>query len=82
MVDEPNNNFSYSIVSYQSDGTFITDNKQRRSDFQQMVFTRFVVPNSVSSDANLDHDLDANTPNISSVVVSGTASCSSGSWQN
>ena len=85
IVDEANGgNFSYSIVSYQScDGTFITDNKQRRSDFSANgVYQICAVPNSVSSDANLDHDLDANTPNISSVVVSGgTASCSSGSWQ-
>jgi hypothetical protein len=85
IVDEANGgNFSYSIVSYQScDGTFITDNKQKRSDFSANgVYQICAVPNSVSSDANLDHDLDANTPNISSVVVSGgTASCSSGSWQ-
>ena len=85
IVDEANGgDFSYSIVSYQScDGTFITDNKQRRSDFSANgVYQICAVPNSVSSDANLDHDLDANTPNISSVVVSGgTASCSSGSWQ-
>ena len=85
IIDEATGgNFSYSIVSYQScDGTFITDNKQSLSDFSSNgVYQICAVPNSVSSDANLDHDLDANTPNISSVVISGgTASCSSGSWQ-
>ena len=85
IIDEATGgNFSYSIVSYQScDGTFITDNKQLLSDFSSNgVYQICAVPNSVSSDANLDHDLDANTPNISSVVISGgTASCSSGSWQ-
>ena len=85
IVDEASNsNFSYSIVSYQScDGTFITDNKQELSDFSgNGTYQICAVPNSVSSDANLDHDLDVSTPNISSAVVSGgTASCSSGSWQ-
>jgi hypothetical protein len=85
IVDQAsNNNFSYSIVSYQScDGTFITDNKQELSDFSgNGTYQICAVPNSVSSDANLDHDLDVSTPNISSAVVSGgTASCSSGSWQ-
>ena len=85
IIDEASNsNFSYSIVSYQScDGTFITDNKQKLSDFSgNGTYQICAVPNSVSSDANLDHDLDVSTPNISSAVVSGgTASCSSGSWQ-
>jgi hypothetical protein len=85
VVDNVNNgNFSYSIVSYQScDGTFITDNKQTKSEFSANgAYQICAVPNSVSPDANLDHDLDTTTPNISSVVVSGgTASCSSGSWQ-
>ena len=85
IIDEASNsNFSYSIVSYQScDGTFITDNKQELSDFSgNGTYQICAVPNSVSSDANLDHDLDVSTPNISSAVVSGgTASCSSGSWQ-
>ncbi len=38
-------------------------------------------PNSVSVEANLDHDLDPNTNMIGSVTVDGgTTSCSSGSW--
>ena len=85
IVDEAsNNNFSYSIVTYQScDGTFITDNKQQLSDFTvNGTYQICAVPNSVSSDANLDHDLDANTPNISSVIMTGgTTSCSPGTWQ-
>ena len=84
-IDEINsNNFSYSIVSYQScDGTFITDNKQNLTEFSSNgVYQICAIPNSVSPDANLDHDQDPNTPEISSVVVSGgTSSCSSGTWQ-
>ena len=84
-IDEINNsNFSYSIVSYQScDGTFITDNKQNLTEFSSNgVYQICAIPNSVSPDANLDHDQDSNTPEISSVVVSGgTSSCSSGTWQ-
>ena len=79
-----NSNFSYSIVSYQScDGTFITDNKQNLNEFSSNgVYQICAIPNSVSPDANLDHDQDPNTPEISSVVVSGgTSSCSSGTWQ-
>ena len=85
VVDGANSGtFSYSIVSYQScDGTFITDNKQSLSDFSANgTYQICAVPNTVATNANLDHDLDSSTPNISSVVVSGgTASCSSGSWQ-
>jgi hypothetical protein len=84
-IDSINNsNFSYSIVSYQScDGTFITDNKQNLTEFSSNgVYQICAIPNSVSPDANLDHDQDPNTPKISSVVVSGgTSSCSSGTWQ-
>ena len=47
-----------------------------------MESTNCVVPNTVTSDANLDHDLDDTTPLISSVSISGgTSSCSSGTWK-
>jgi len=86
---ENNNNFSYSIIRYQScDGTFVTDNKQSLNEFSlNGTYQICAIPNTVSPDSGpdgvgFDHDLDSTTANIPSVVFTGgTSSCSSGTWQ-
>ena len=84
VVEVGNPNFIYSTVSYRTcDGTFITDVKQSLSEFSANgEYQICAVPNTVATSANLDHDQDPLTDDISSVVVTGgVSSCSSGSWE-
>ena len=75
--------YSYGIVSYQTcEGIFVINNILADDFSQNGIYEICAVPNTVTSDANLDHDLDDSTTLISSVSISGgTVSCSSGSWQ-
>ena len=79
--------FTYSVIRYQScDGTFVTDNKQSLNEFSlNGTYQICAIPNTVSPDtsfAGFDHDFDASTADISSIVYTGgTSSCSSGTWQ-
>ena len=74
--------YSYGIVSYQTcEGIYVTNNILAKDFSQNGIYEICAVPNTVTSDANLDHDLDDTTPLISSVSISGgTSSCSSGTW--
>ena len=75
--------YSYGIVSYQTcEGIYVTNNILAKDFSQNGIYEICAVPNTVTSDANLDHDLDDTTPLISSVSISGgTSSCSSGTWK-
>ena len=76
-------NFVLSNVSYQNcDSGQFTSLNLVNGDFSAsgslVICAR---PSSVSVEAKLDHDLDANTDRVGAVtVVGGTTSCSSGSW--
>jgi hypothetical protein len=83
MIDEANDsNYSLGTVSYQScDGIFIQNNILRGEISANGVYQVCAIPNTITTDAKLDHDLDPNTGNIASVTISGgTASCSAGTW--
>ena len=88
IIDEAESgSFTYSVIRYQScDGTFVTDNKQSLNEFSlNGTYQICAIPNTVSPDtsfAGFDHDFDASTADISSIVYTGgTSSCSSGTWQ-
>ena len=76
---------SYSVgtVSYQvceAGNTFTTINLSN-TDFINGFNVICAKSNTVTSSANLDHDLDATTPEISSIGISGgTTSCSAGTF--
>ena len=83
MIDEANDpNFSFGTVSYQScDGVFIQNNILRGEFSANGIYQVCAVPNTITADAKLDHDLDPNTDDIASVSISGgTSSCSAGTW--
>ena len=83
MIDEANDpNFSFGTVSYQScDGVFIQNNILRGEFSANGIYQVCAIPNTITADAKLDHDLDPNTDNIASVSISGgTSSCSAGTW--
>ena len=64
--------YSYGIVSYQTcEGIYVTNNILAKDFSQNGIYEICAVPNTVTSDANLDHDLDDTTPLISSVSISG-----------
>ena len=84
MIDEANDsNYSLGTVSYQScDGVFIQNNILRGEISANGIYQVCAIPNTMTANAELDHDLDPNTDNISSVIMTGgTASCSPGTWQ-
>ena len=76
-------NYELSSISYQNCGSAqFTNLSLVIDDFSSngilLVCAR---PNSVSSNDNLDHDLDSTTSPISSVTITGgDTSCSSGNW--
>jgi hypothetical protein len=83
MIDEANDpNYSFGTVSYQScDGVFIQNNILRGEFSANGIYQVCAIPNTITADAKLDHDLDPNTDNIASVTISGgSASCSAGTW--
>ena len=75
--------FSIGTVSYQvceAGNTFTTINVTN-NDFVNGVLILCAKSNTVTSSANLDHDQDPATPNISSIAVGGgTDSCSAGTF--
>ena len=80
MIDEANDsNYSFGTVSYQScDGVLIINNILRGEFSANGIYQVCAIPNTISSAANLDHDLDPTTDDIASVSISGgTSSCSS-----
>jgi hypothetical protein len=82
-IDEANDpNYSFGTVSYQScDGVFIQNNILRGEFSANGIYQVCAIPNTITADAKLDHDLDQDTDNIASVTISGgSASCSAGTW--
>ena len=60
--------YSYGIVSYQTcEGIYVTNNILSNDFSQNGIYEICAVPNTVSSESNLDHDLDDTTNLISSV---------------
>jgi hypothetical protein len=82
--DGISDSYSVGTVSYQvceAGNTFTTINLSN-SDFINGFNIICAKSNTVTSSANLDHDLDAATPDISSIDISGGInSCSAGTFQ-
>jgi PKD repeat protein len=84
IIDDADNdtNYSFGIVRYQScDGLDVKNNIIRGEFSANGIYQICAIPNTVSADATLDHDLDPSTQPIAPVTISGgTSSCSAGTW--
>ena len=84
VIDDADNdtNYSFGIVRYQScDGLDVKNNIIRGEFSANGIYQICAIPNTVSAEATLDHDLDPSTQPIAPVTISGgTSSCSAGTW--
>ena len=84
IIDDADNdtNYSFGIVRYQScDGLDVKNNIIRGEFSANGIYQICAIPNTVSAEATLDHDLDPSTQPIAPVTISGgTSSCSAGTW--